>query len=149
MRMTIAEQTMYQVFMQTFPYCMATGVTQHITLYWLDYPRVLQNAHILGGPQRTHDRRNIVRLSKLAHDLSHGYVIRGRDGMHLPKLTRANMLWIKQRQDPKYFDLDYLNSIGIQRMPTPEEPPAWFLAEFERWQPELYREQTVEQFRGE
>jgi len=141
MPLTDEEHLMYEGFMRAFPFCMACGITEHATAWWLEYPRVLQNAHILGGPQRTHDRRNIVRLSKLAHDLSHGYVIRGRDGRCLPKLSRANMLWIKQRHDPEYFDLDYLNEIGIQNMPDPEEPDSWFLAEFMKWQPELWRKQ--------
>ena len=149
MRLTLAERTMYEVFMQTFTFCMACGINPKKQIDKFFPVRWLENAHILGGSSRTADRRNILRLCKLCHDLAHGHTIRDQNKEPLPNLSRANLLWLKHARDSEHFDLDYLNSISIGNMPTPEEPPAWFMSEFERWQPDLYRNQTVEQFRGE
>lgn len=149
MTLTKTESEMYDQLQVEFPFCMCCGIPKNASLYTMDYSRWLENAHILGGTgQRKTDRRNLLRLCKLCHDLTHGHTIKDKNKNQFPNLTRKNLLWVKQRQDPEHFDIKYLDSIGIQNMPTPEEPPAWFLAEFELWQPELYRKQTVEQFKG-
>jgi len=92
-------------------------------------PTNLENAHIFGGHgRRKNDRRAVNRLCNLCHRLSHGATVRVR-GKDLPKLTLANMLWLKREFDPKYYDPVYLARIagwaGPESLPDPTEPERW------------------------
>jgi len=133
MALTPEQSEMYAQFAWEFQSCWACGIdpSRQICRHWP--ARCLQNAHILGGPSRTADRRNILRLCLLCHNLAHGHTIRDKDRNPLPNLTRENLLWLKESRDPKYFDLDYLNSISIRLMKEPEPVPFWFEAQYERW----------------
>ncbi len=83
MPQTIEQEAMYEMFQRDFPFCMATHLIPHPTAWDMDFPRVLHNAHICGGAAQTQkgetDRRNIVRLSMLCHDLAHHKTIRDKN----------------------------------------------------------------------
>lgn len=138
MKLTAKQKRMEAIFEKEFPFCMACGWPDGQPWQWRDYPRWLENAHILRGTgQRRIDRRAILRLCKLDHDIADGPdepTQRDRAGNRLPKLTRPHLLWLKRERDPDHFDLDWLNSISIQRMPEPAAPPSWFLEQYARWQ---------------
>lgn len=76
-------------------------------------------AHILGGPSRSHDRRNIIRLCRDCHRAQHGEHWPGCP----PQLTLANMLWLKKKFDPVHYDRKYLKSIRIRSGHLP--PARW------------------------
>jgi len=135
-KLTTEQREIHEQLKKEFPYCCACGIAG--TAPWSldpDYPRNLENHHILGGTgQRKTDRRNLIRLCKLCHDLAHLATIKDNSGKPLQVLQRENVLWLKKFRDTKHFDLHYLNSISIQRMPEPECPPTWFVEEWTRTQ---------------
>jgi len=47
----------------------------------------------------------------------------------MPTLTKSNLLWAKQKFDPDYYDVEYLNSLSIARLAEPKEPAEWFMSE--------------------
>ena len=97
---------MYEQFASTFDFCWACG------RLWVFG---LENAHIIGGSGRTHDRRNITRLCGVCHKLAHGHTIRDQDGSKLPLLKLPHLLWLKARLDPEWYDVRYLKSLRIKR----------------------------------
>lgn len=144
MPLTEKERSMYDAFTQDFTSCMACGIDPKRQICEKFPARWLECPHILGGNgQRKQkgetDRRNLLRLCKLCHDLAHHKTIRKPDRTCLPHLEREHMLWLKRHRDPDYFDLEFLNSISIRRMPEPECPPEWFVNQFDRWKPRTYQ----------
>lgn len=133
-RLTAEQKLMYAQFALDFQFCFCCGINPKKRIDSFFPARWLENAHILGGPSRTADRRSILRLCKLCHDLAHGSTIKDANKEPLPNLTRANLLWLKQARDGEHFDLDYLNSISIRRMPDPKCPATWFINEWTRTQ---------------
>jgi hypothetical protein len=139
-RLTQQQREMYRPFKRDFPYCMACGI-QNGWRGRFSYPRWLENAHIIGGAGRRADRRGIVRLCKMCHDLSHGERIR-HNGELLPRLTLGNILWLKLARDRAHFDPDYLGSLYHYRLPEIAEPDSFFKHEWETnrkdtlWEPQ-------------
>ena len=88
----------------------------------------LEMSHIVGGSGRRHDRRAIVRQCSGCHRLFHGDRVR-IGGSLMPTLTKSNLLWAKQKFDPDYYDVEYLNSLSIARLAEPKEPAEWFMSE--------------------
>ena len=121
-KLSTAEREMYTEFMIEFRRCFACRY-QPLPSIESGYPWVLENCHIVGNSGRTHDRRNLVRLCKLHHLISHGSTF--AECLNA-KLTLENMLWLKQTFDEKYYDLEYLKSLRIKRHepiePMPLEP---------------------------
>ncbi len=130
---TNADRKMYQAFMLEFYRCMACGWNPEAPLYreWM-FGR-LENAHIVGGPGRRHDRRAIVRLCAGCHRLSHGDRIVVR-GLVLPTLSLENLLWLKREHDPENYDAEYLQSLRIRsgEKLVPAPLPEWFHKERSR-----------------
>lgn len=121
---------MYEEFMAEWPCCMMCGWgdgRRREFRYWM-IPR-LDNAHIIGGSGRRHDRRCIVRLCAGCHRLSHGDKIKV-DGRALPNFGLGEMLWLKRERDVDYFDLEYLAGLKIGALPDIVEPHTWFI---EQW----------------
>lgn len=93
---------------------------------WWHGPWVIERAHIVNKP-RAEDRRAVNFLCSACHDTQHGETLAG---WGLPKLTVANMLWLKREHDPQFYDRDFLQKHSVQRLPEPEEPPAVFLESY-------------------
>ena len=98
-----------------------------------EYPQFeqLQNAHIIGGDGRRHDRRDLTRLCERCHGLNHHLTYREGE-IVLPHLELSAMLTLKQEFDPEYYDLEYLASLGIRSLPDPGPLPEWYLLEREK-----------------
>lgn len=138
MGLTAAQKDMNATFERQFPLCFACGI--RFGDIWDDavkYPRWLEKAHLLRGCNRRIDRRAIIRLCKLCHDIADGPdepTQRDRAGVKLPKITLANMLWLKCVLDPLHFNLVWLQSIAIKKLPEPVQPADWHLKQFKKWQ---------------
>jgi hypothetical protein len=123
-RLTDSELQMYEDFMLKFRVCWACRWNGKPWRDWM--VNTLQNAHIVGGAARRADRRCIARLCAGCHRLSHGDVIKV-DGVRLPNLTLGNLLWLKRKHDPEYYDLDFLCELKMVKfLADPEELPEWF-----------------------
>ena len=121
------ERKMYAAFAESFQRCWACGWQAGYREWCL--PR-LENAHIVGGPGRRHDRRALVRLCEGCHRLAHGFrVVLG--GTAVPTLGIRQMVWLKQEFDPEFLDVAYLMGLRVKRGESiePEELPVWFLAQ--------------------
>lgn len=129
-KLSRAAKEMYAQFMQEFDFCWTCGFGARVFIGYAPlsgYPRSLENSHILRGPARRHDRRCLTRQCKLCHDLHGGArIIVNKTMEPLPNISLANLLWAKQQFDPDYYDVDYLNSIAIKRVPDPEPLPDVF-----------------------
>lgn len=130
----------YADFAREFDFCWQCGWREgrFDTGFW---HVKLDVAHVVGGSgRRKKDRRAIVRLCQFpCHRLAHGDVIR-HNGLELPKLTMANLLWLKREYDPDYFDPFYIARIQVgedrwaqmteedrvRALTVPEEPEAVF-----------------------
>lgn len=141
--MSAEERAMYDIFSARFTNCMVCGIDpkrqirKHFPTRWLEC------AHILGGHgQRKQkgetDRRNLLMLCKLCHDLAHHKNYRKPDRTLMPYLDRENLLWLKQKHDPDHFDLDFLAKVARQAMPVPVKPYALFqqFLEMKTWDEE-------------
>ena len=109
-RSTSEEKEMYGEFACMFPYCWFCAHRQNRAVL-----QELHIAHIIGGSGRSHDRRNILRLCRDCHRAQHGEHWPGCP----PQLTLANMLWLKKRFDPEFYDREYLQSRRIKRNHLP------------------------------
>lgn len=109
-RATNEEREMYEEFAQQCQSCWFCTTRHERQLV-----NELHIAHIIGGPGRSHDRRNIIRLCRDCHRAQHGERWPGSP----PQLSLANMLWLKKTFDPIYYDRKYLQSRRIQRNHLP------------------------------
>lgn len=103
-RANASQREMYSEFAALYWYCWNCAHHKNIATQALDI------AHIIGGPGRSHDRRNIIRLCRDCHRAQHGERWPGSPA----QLTLANMLWLKKRYDPMFYDRAYLKSIRIR-----------------------------------
>lgn len=124
-KLTAVDKKMYELFMSQFPFCMACGWKPGMySKRW----RKLENAHIVGGAGRRHDRRAIVRLCMVCHQLNHGasivaegWEVEVAGKRTLPTLSRENLLWLKQHYDIAFLDVEYLESLSVKAIGQPEE----------------------------
>ena len=114
-------------------FCWACGIQcqpygyetyRHVPWY---APFMIERAHIVGGPGRIECRQVVNLLCSLCHSLNHRSVHRV-EGTVLPFLERSHMIWLKQKFDPEFFDIELLNQQSIGICPDPEEPPQWFIS---------------------
>lgn len=73
-------------------------------------PWVIERAHIVNKPRRE-DRRLVVMLCTICHKASHGERVAG---FVRPKLSAANMAYLKQQHDPEWFDLPFINAHSVR-----------------------------------
>lgn len=129
-----SELAMYGQFMAENVFCWACGFSLENRTTGVEHGfSILENAHIIGGPGRRHDRRAINRLCNGCHCLAHGArIVIG--GVLLPTISRGSMLWLKREDDPDHFDIDYLSSISTRRILEDdiEAPDEWFYEEFKK-----------------
>ena len=121
----------YQFMYQQAPmHCWACGRDWLNKPSWWNGPWCIERAHIVHNP-RVEDRRAVIFLDSACHRTQHGERI---VGWELPKLTVAEMIWLKAARDTEWFDLAFLQANSIQRLPEPQEPPAAFLEDYRRYQ---------------
>lgn len=129
-RLTERQRAMYATFMLEHQRCFACWHGGGFSREYDGWPRGLDNAHIVGGPGRRHERWAIVRLCKLCHALSHGDRIAAAAwdvGLrYLPRLTQGNLIALKLEMDPSGVDMEALQSVSFKILPTAEPPHAWF-----------------------
>jgi hypothetical protein len=89
---------------------------------------------------RVDDRRAVVVLSPLCHDLhvsnSASMPTKKIGRVVYPTVDERHTLFLKKVFDPEYYDTDFLQSIWIGKLPTPEPPP-------QRWCKELLNNQGI------
>jgi len=129
---------MYGEFAIVFPFCFACGSSPTRRRLIDGYPQWLEIAHIIGGAGRTADRRNLVRLCKLCHDLSHGAKVKLENKeATLVGLPLGCLLWLKERHDPTFFDAEYLAGLlsnrrgGVVQLPELVEPDSFYMRSWE------------------
>lgn len=127
-RLTTQDRQMYAEFRTEFRYCWACRYQPLPREFSTGMLGKFECAHIIGGAGRVADRRAIVGLCKCHHMIQEGETFR-YEGKPLPKLTRANMLWLKQMMDGEFYDLEFIrerlmakNGMRVLPEPEPVEP---------------------------
>lgn len=91
---------------------------------------MLERSHLMAGggaAQRAEDRRMANLCCRKCHR-THQHHSPTADGL---VITDANMLWIKQRRDPEYWDPEFLQSKWLKRLPDPSEPSDLYKSMYE------------------
>lgn len=95
--------------------CWACGESAR-PAFWFA-PWFLHRAHIVNQP-RLKDRRCVVLLCPLCHSIEHG-------NRHLevnrPPLQTENLMWLKLKRDPSFYDLELLQECSVRILPQPKE----------------------------
>jgi hypothetical protein len=107
------------------PYCWLCGRCANEQPTWWYVPFLIERAHIVWNP-RAKDRRAVVLLCSLCHKVQHGE----RFQTDYPKITRANLLWLKWKYDRNYYDVGFLRCHSIQELPSRKIPHRKYRAEF-------------------
>ena len=124
-------------------FCWLSGWTASYKPKEWDGPTKLQVAHIASGAGkavRVDDRRAVILLAPLPHSLHVSNSDRlpnmkiGR--IVYPTFDERHSLFLKKVFDPEFYDPEYLQSIWIGRLPTPEPPP-------QRWCKEMLNNQGI------
>lgn len=109
------------------PFCWACGRGKNSRPSWWHATWLIERAHIVNKP-RVEDRRCVVLLCSGCHKGSvHGERFPQRE---LPRLSVANLIWLKRLQDSAYFDLSFLQRHSVRILPRAAKPPAAFSAEY-------------------
>jgi len=92
-----------------------------------DMRRRMEIHHLVGGPGRKHDRRNLLSLCESCHGVLHS----GKVFANKPDLTHAMLLTAKQETDPEFFDPAFLASLRHKKHLgyDPEPIPDYYLEE--------------------
>jgi hypothetical protein len=97
----------------------------------IDHPRWLETHHI-AKQGRVHETWNLSRLCRRCHDLAEGHSIR-HNGELLPKLTAANVLWLKSMHDWPHYDRPALRERWrTLDLPLARQPEEFFWDQYER-----------------
>ncbi len=92
--------------------------------WWVD------RAHIVSRP-RVEDRRLVVLLCRLCHlAFACQRIVTASRPLHWPALTRANLVWLKMKFDPDYYDRAFLEAYCSGKLPRAAKPPYCYLAEY-------------------
>lgn len=124
-------------------FCWLSGWTASYKPKEWDGPTKLQVAHIASGAGkalRADDRRAVIICSPLCHSLH----VSNSDRLPNMKIGRVvyptfderHSLFLKKVFDPDFYDPEYLQSIWIGKLPTPEPPP-------QRWCKEMLNNQGI------
>lgn len=121
----VAEYHAFRDYAQQAGFCWACGRSSQYRdkpasygAFWM-----IQRAHIVSNP-RLEDRRVVCLLCPLCHA---AYDDKGDDS-----ITLANMLYLKQLFDPKFFDIDLLQKCSIRRLPAGTDLNSPRIAEFQQ-----------------
>jgi len=133
----------YEVLQPGRLFCWLSGWTQSYKPKNWNGPWKLQVAHIASGAGkavRAQDRRAVIVLSPLCHDLhvsnSDRLPNKKIGNVVYPTFDERHTLFLKKIFDPEYYSEEYLQSIWIGKLPSPEPPP-------QRWCRELLDNQGI------
>tara|TARA_R100000742_G_C4278616_1_gene101682 strand:- start:1040 stop:1423 length:384 start_codon:yes stop_codon:yes gene_type:complete len=97
------------------PVCWACGSRRKPS--WYHLPFSIERAHIVNKP-RLKDRRCVVFLCSVCHRVQEGERFSVDDRV---RVTLANMLWLKQKHDPEFYDLEFMQHCSVSILPLPEK----------------------------
>lgn len=125
------------LLLEADPHCWACGRDESQRHEKWFAPWLMHRAHLgsgSGSMLRREDRRFVNILCPLCH-LSHvprpGMVgVRVTRWHHLPPLTNANMIWLKMKRDPEFYDIRAITLVWMGYPPDPEMPDQWYLDEY-------------------
>jgi len=117
----IADEYRFMLLRTEFPWCWSCGAGGSDAPKKWHGPFLIERAHIVNKP-RVEDRRAVVLLCSLCHRQEHGsdvsaYGRKSKSGLELPEL-----LWLKRRFDPKYFDREFLSKHCVGKLPRAQRP---------------------------
>jgi len=116
-QLTREQRQMYKDFVNDFSFC---WLCEHqplgpaVTNFHSGW-NPLENSHIVGGAGRRADRRSLLRLCRLHHMVFDGHTIRDEEGEAMKAITIENALWLKQKNDEEFYDLDFIKSLRHKR----------------------------------
>lgn len=115
--LTSDEKTMYAEFCQEFQTCWACDTKPFPVVGdpWAWHTWILDCSHIVGGPGRRADRRCITRLCRSHHMIFDGFTIKPYREFEPIRLSLGNILWLKQKFDPEYLDIEYLRTLRTKK----------------------------------
>lgn len=88
--------------------------------------RPLERHHIC-KPRRYWNLCNLALLCRFCHAAAENERI-VHQGVRWPRLTLANVLWLKRENDPAHFDLDALAGIFAKALPDLEQPDKFYMS---------------------
>jgi hypothetical protein len=92
---------------------------------WWNSPWLIERAHIVWAP-RVEDRRAVVLLCSRCHCIQHG----DKFSFNYPPVTRANLLWLKWKYDPEFYDTGFLRCHSVNNLPKKQVPHQVYRHEF-------------------
>lgn len=122
-KLTKQQRQMYEEFVQEFPTCWLCdeqGLCPSLKAFYAGW-NPIENSHIVGGAGRRADRRAIIRLCRLHHMAFDGHTIRNAAGKPVEGITIQNALWLKEKYDPSFYDVDFIKSLRHKKF-EPLEP---------------------------
>lgn len=133
----------YDTFAQThpLPWCWACGRGEYERPRWWHAPFLVERAHIVARPRRE-DIRAICLLCSACHKCSHGEHI---SKWNLPRLTTANLVWLKAERDTENLDLAFLQKCSVRIIPEPEPLPEIYQAEYAMRHDRAFRQDILDE----
>jgi len=110
------------------PWCWACGAGPEFAHKptWWHGPWVIHRHHIVRQPRRK-DRRAVILLCPLCHDLAHGARFPAVDK---PPLELAHQLMLKYQHDRFFFDAAFLAGSSTCKLPELAEPPGIYTVDY-------------------
>lgn len=100
------------------PWCWACGRSSVDRPSYWGAPFLIERAHVVSRP-REDNRRAVILLCSICHKLTHGLRIAG---VEEKPLSLPEMLWLKWRFDPKFYERHWLSMRHIGRLPRGRRP---------------------------
>lgn len=111
-----------------YPWCWACGRDESQRPDRWFAPWGVDKAHLLSSyRKRVEDVRLISLLCCLCHKRYDGSIISSCPGHDWPRLTLANLLWVKERWDPANFDIAFIQRHSISTLPDPAPLPECYI----------------------
>lgn len=110
------------------PWCWACGAGATDKPEGWDGPWLIERAHIVDGAA-VRRRAYVVLLCSGCHKAAdHGLRIFTQE--HKPRLTVANLLWLKSRFDPKFYARELLQQVAVGNLPRASKPDRWYMNQY-------------------
>lgn len=95
------------------PMCWGCG-NNHYAPRWWYAPWLIERAHIVNKPRKK-DRRSVILLCSECHKETHLKPF--SEGQGLKPITMGNMIWLKKKFDPWFYDRNFLGKCHIGKLP--------------------------------